>query len=74
MLWAMKTKATAPKPAPAVFPIGIRQRTTKAETAASMVKPPKRDNVFSKSRDTREDRGTREMKNTNNSRTLSHGR
>jgi hypothetical protein len=29
---------------------------------------PKRDNIFSKSRDTREDRGTREMKTTQNAR------
>jgi hypothetical protein len=36
-------------------------------------KPPKRDNTFSISRDTREDRGTRKMKTTQNTRTLPHG-
>jgi hypothetical protein len=32
----------------------------------------KRDNTFSQSRDTREDRGTRQMKTTHNSQTLPH--
>jgi hypothetical protein len=32
-------------------------------------KPPKRDNTFSKSRDVREDRGTREMKTSHNDQT-----
>jgi len=32
-------------------------------------KPNKRDNIFSKSRDTREDRGTREMKTSHNDQT-----
>ncbi len=33
-------------------------------------KPKKRDNIFSKSRDVREDRGTREMKSSNNDQTF----
>jgi hypothetical protein len=33
-------------------------------------KSPKRDNIFSESRDTREDRGTRQMKTTHSSETL----
>jgi hypothetical protein len=37
-------------------------------------KPPKRDNTFSQSRDTREDRGSRQMKTANSSQTFSHGR
>jgi len=32
-------------------------------------KPPKRENTFSKSRDVREDRGTREMKTSHNDQT-----
>jgi len=32
-------------------------------------KPKKRDNIFSKSRDVREDRGTREMKTSHNDQT-----
>ena len=34
----------------------------------------KRDNIFSKSRDTREDRGSRQRKTTHNSQTFSHMR
>jgi hypothetical protein len=37
-------------------------------------KPPKRDNTFSQSRDTREDRGSRQMKTAHSSQTFSHGR
>jgi hypothetical protein len=37
-------------------------------------KPKKRDNTFSKSRDTREDRGARQMKTSHSSQTLPHGR
>jgi hypothetical protein len=37
-------------------------------------KPQKRDNVFSKSRDVREDRGERQMKTTRNAQSLPHGR
>jgi hypothetical protein len=33
-------------------------------------KPQKRDNIFSKSRDLREDRGTREMKTSHNDQTF----
>ena len=39
-----------------------------------MPKSKKRDNIFSKSRDTREDRGTREMKTSHNAQTFTHGR
>ncbi len=43
-----------------VYPQTMHQfRPTKA---AANPKPPKRDNIFSKSRDLREDRGIREMK------------
>ena len=64
----------APKPEPPVFQIAIRKRIAKSGVATGRPKSPKRDNIFSKSRDTREDRGTREMKTTNNSQTFSHGR
>jgi hypothetical protein len=40
--------------------------------AAATPKPPKRDNTFSKSRDMREDRGTREMKTSHNSQSFPH--
>jgi hypothetical protein len=41
-----------------------------APKAAAIPKPAKRDNIFSKSRDTREDRGTREMKTSHNDQTF----
>jgi hypothetical protein len=40
---------------------------------ATSPKPPKRDNIFSKSRDTREDRGTREMKTSHDAQSFQHG-
>lgn len=51
-----------------VFPKTAHQfRPAPASTASP--KPPKRDNTFSKSRDVREDRGTREMKTSHNDQT-----
>jgi hypothetical protein len=44
-----------------------------APGAATSPKPPKRENTFSKSRDVREDRGTREMKTSHNAQSLQHG-
>lgn len=38
--------------------------------AAASAKPPKRHNIFSKSRDAREDRGIREMKTSHNDQTF----
>jgi hypothetical protein len=58
---------------PPAFQIAIRQRGAKSG-AASNPKPKKRDNTFSKSRDTREDRGRRQMKTSHSSQTLPHGR
>jgi len=51
-----------------VFPKTLHQfRPVKATTTPP---PAKRDNVFSKSRDIREDRGTREMKTAHNDQTF----
>jgi hypothetical protein len=47
-----------------VFPQTLHQ--FRPQKAAAIPKPPKRDNTFSKSRDQREDRGTREMKTSHN--------
>jgi hypothetical protein len=48
-----------------VFPKTLhRLRPNSKETAANP-NPKKRDNIFSKSRDVREDRGTREIKTSN---------
>ena len=52
-----------------VFPKTAHQFRPVPQAAASS-KPPKRDNTFSKSRDVREDRGTREMKTSNNDQTF----
>ena len=67
-----KTKL-APTPSTPVFQIAIRKRVAKPMVAASP-KTTKRDNIFSKSRDTREDRGARQMKTSHNSQTFPHGR
>jgi hypothetical protein len=52
----------------------IRKRGANPKAATQSPKSQKRDNTFSQSRDTREDRGTREMKTTHNSQTFPHGR
>jgi hypothetical protein len=52
-----------------VFPKTLHQFRSAPEAAASP-KPPKRENTFSKSRDLREDRGTREMKTSHNDQTF----
>ena len=52
-----------------VFPKTSHQFRPVPETTLSP-KPPKRDNTFSKSRDVREDRGTREMKTSHNGQTF----
>jgi hypothetical protein len=56
-----------------VFPQTLHQKRPNPKTAGSS-KPPKRDNIFSKSRDTREDRGTREMKTSHNAQSFASGR
>ena len=60
-------------PEPPVFPIVIRKRVAKSNGAATSDKSPKRNNIFSKSRDTREDRGARQVKTSTNPQTFSHG-
>lgn len=78
MISIMKNKVSktklAPTPPTPVFQIAIRKRVAKPTVPAASPKPPKRDNIFSKSRDTREDRGSRQMKTSHNSQTLPHGR
>ena len=53
-----------------VFPKTIHR--LRLAVAASLPKSPKRDKIFSKSRDTREDRGERKMKTTRNAQTFPH--
>jgi hypothetical protein len=70
-------KASIPKPAPElqppVFPKTSHRLRESIDTATPDAKSQKRDNVFSKSRDNREDRGTRQIKTTHNDQTLSRG-
>jgi hypothetical protein len=56
------------------FEIAIRKRGENPKAATSSPKSQERDNIFSKSRDTREDRGSRQMKASHNSQTFPHAR
>ncbi len=56
------------------LPPGFQSPGTPLAAATASPKPPRRDNLFSKSRDSREDRGTRQMKTSHNSQTLPHGK
>jgi hypothetical protein len=67
---ASKTKLAAIPQTP-VFPQTLHRLRPNRQAATP---GQKRDDTFSQSRDTREDRGTREMKTTNNSQTFQHGR
>jgi hypothetical protein len=70
-----KPKAKLPDTTQApVFPQTLHHVRTRGETSPPTPKAPKRDKIFSKSRDTHEDRGERQAKNTNNPQTLSRGR
>jgi hypothetical protein len=65
-------KSKQPKaPEPSVFPTFMHKLRTKAAPALPVKK---RENIFSKSRDVREDRGERQIKTTKNARTFTHGR
>jgi hypothetical protein len=72
-----KNKESIAKPAeipqPPVFPQTLHRLRPNSETAP-ISKAKKRDNIFSKSRDVREDRGTRQMKTSHESQTFPHGR
>ena len=65
------TAQPAANPKPPVFPPTLHPLRPTPEAAKKENK--KRDNIFSKSRDSREDRGTREMKNTHSAQSLPHG-
>ena len=51
------------------FPQTLHETRPNEEKVLPHPKPKKRDNIFSKSRDLREDRGTREMKTSHNDQT-----
>jgi hypothetical protein len=56
-----------------VYPKTLHQFRPNPMAAASP-KPPKRDNTFSKSRDTREDRSSRQIKTSHNAQSFPHVR
>jgi hypothetical protein len=66
----MKSSKPAKKFELPIFQATVRQRGS----AASNSPTEKRDNIFSKSRDTREDRSARQMKTSQSSQTFPHGR
>jgi hypothetical protein len=66
------TKKPAQTPQTGVFPKALHRLRANSNQAAPGHKSKKRDNVFSKSRDTREDRGVREVKTSHNAQTFSH--
>lgn len=66
------TAKTVTLPESPVFP--QMPHTLRPNPESTNPKSTKRDNIFSKSRDLREDRGTREMKTTRNDQTFQHGK
>jgi len=62
------------RPESAIFPQALHRLRPNPGPVATDLKSPKRDNTFSKSRDTREDRGARQMKSSHNSQTFPHAR
>jgi hypothetical protein len=64
----------AETPQTPAFQIAIRKRGANSNSATLSPKTQKRDNTFSQSRDTREDRGSRQMKTSHNIQTFPHGR
>ena len=56
-----------------VFPQAVHQKRLEIKLADPEAKPAKKEKLFSKSRDTREDRGARQMKTANNVRTIRGG-
>jgi hypothetical protein len=62
------TKLATPPQTP-VFPQTMHETRPNQEKVLPHPKSKKRDNIFSKSRDLHEDRGTREMKTSHNDQT-----
>jgi hypothetical protein len=63
------TSKPAAKTQTPVFPQAMHETRPNEEKTLPHPNPKKRDNIFSKSRDLREDRGTREMKMSHNDQT-----
>jgi len=67
------TKLAEKSPTP-VFSKTLHRVRQIPKDGAPSPKPQKRDNIFSKSRDIREDRGERQMKTAHNAQTFPHTR
>ncbi len=63
------TNKKVAKPQTPVFAQAIHENRPNHDKPLPHPKPKKRDNIFSQSRDVREDRGTREMKASHNDQT-----
>jgi hypothetical protein len=57
-----------------VFPKTLHQVRPRPEENPPVVKTEKRDNIFSQSRDVREDRGERQIKTESNPQTFTHNK
>ena len=57
-----------------VFPQTLHRMRARVEKATPNPKSPVRDKIFSKSRDTREDRSERQIKTSRNAQTFPHTR
>jgi hypothetical protein len=68
------TVKTAAKPQIPVFPQTRHRLRPDPRTAVQVPEVEKRDNTFSKSRDTHENRGMRQMKTSHNAQTFPHAR
>jgi len=72
------TKASITKlagaPQTRAFPQTLHRVRVRAKEPVLVPKSQKRENTFSQSRDTREDRGSRQMKMSHSPQTFSHGR
>jgi hypothetical protein len=66
----MKSAKPTKKFEPPIFQVKVRQRGGGRGSAASHSTTEKRKNIFSKSRDTREDRGERQMKTSGSPQTF----
>ena len=62
-----------PTPETPVFPKEIHQTRPPVAVVLPHQKPAKRDNVFSQSKDIREDRDSRQIKNSQSNQSLPHG-
>jgi hypothetical protein len=70
----MKASKPAKAPQASVFPTFMHKLRTKPAPPVLGEKSKKRDNIFSQSKDLREDRGERQIKTKTNAQTFRHGK